>query len=299
MNSSDQPSRSRVLFLLIATGTLLGLSTNMAKIAANANLAPSAFLAWSGLIAGCALLAMTMIRRNALRWTGVSLRYAVFSAALSLALPNLLFFSAVPHVGASFVALCITFPPLFTYLGALLLRLERPDAWRIAGVALALTGAAYIALLKLNVPDAPIVWIGAALIGPVILAAGNLYRTVAWPPGVRPDQLAPGLLIAAAGLVALASLILGLSLTIKGPMQAGLIVAQAAIFAAQFSLLFQLQRHGGPVYLSLLGAVAAITGVPFAFSVLGESSPPGLLLGGILIAAGVVVLTLHSTQRPR
>jgi len=299
MNDADRHSRWHVLVLLLATGTLLGLSTNMAKVASNMNLAPSAFLAWSSLIAGCTLLAVGILRRNALRWTGISLRYAIFAAALSLALPNLLFFSAVPHVGASFVALCITFPPLFTYLGAIALRLERPDAWRMAGVALALCGAAYIALLKLNVPDAPIIWVLAALIGPVILAAGNLYRTFAWPAGVRPDQLAPGLLIGASALVVLASVVLRLPLGVGSLRHAALIAAQAAIFAAQFSLLFQLQKHGGPVYLSLLGAVGAITGVPFALAFLKELPPPGLLTGGALIAAGVTVLTLRSVQGGR
>jgi hypothetical protein len=120
-------------------------------------------------------------------------------------------------------------------------------------VALALSGAAYIALLKLNVPQAPIVWISAAISGPIILAAGNLYRTFAWPPGVRSDQLAPGLLITAAGLVALASLVLDLSLTIETPLQAGLIAAQAAIFAAQFSLLFQFNGTEGLSILVFLG----------------------------------------------
>lgn len=291
-----RPRPLRILLLLLATGTLLGLWTNMAKVAANAGLAASAYLVWSCLGAGAGLALLAGARGTGPRWSATLLRYAVAAAALSLAVPNLLFFSAVPHVGASFVALCIAFPPLFTYLGAIALRLEPPDAWRLLGVMLALAGAAYIALLKLTVPEAPMLWIAAALIGPAVLAAGNLYRTFAWPASVRPDQLAPGLLLAAGALVAFASLILDLPLMPATAVHITLIAAQAIIFAGPFSLLFQLPQHGGPVYLSLLGAVGAVTGVPFALSVLNESPPDGLPVGAAFIATGVAFLTYRSAS---
>lgn len=299
METLQHRNRLRALLLLIATGTLLGLSTNMAKVASSAGLAPGAYLAWSCLGAGLLLLTIGAARNNLPGLRADILRYALVAAALSLALPNLLFVSAIPHVGASFVALCIAFPPLFTYLGAIFLRLERPDSWRLFGIMLALVGGAYVALLKLTVADAPAPWVAAALVGPVILAGGNLYRTIGWPVGVGPDQLAPGMLLFASLLIILASLALGMPLSVSRSEQAAVIAGQAVVYAGQFALLFRLQKAGGPVYLSLLGSTAAITGIPFALLVLEEPLPDGILVGGALIAVGVGALTMRSARPPR
>ncbi|MGM8888036.1 EamA/RhaT family transporter, partial [Psychrobacter sp. 1U2] len=70
-----------------------------------------------------------------------------------------------------------------------------------------------------------------------------------------------------------------------------LIAIQALIFAGQFLLLFLLQKTGGPVLLSLLGAVGAIVGVPVAIFLQGEAPPEGLLLGASLIGIGVALVT--------
>ena len=47
------------------------------------------------------------------------------SALLSVAVPQLPFFSSLPHGGASFVALAIALPPLFTCLAVLMLGTEK------------------------------------------------------------------------------------------------------------------------------------------------------------------------------
>ena len=212
---------------------------------------------------------------------------------VSVAGSNLLFFSAIPHVGAGFVALIISLPPLLTYLGALALGMERFQTVRALGVAAALAGAGVLAARKFSAPDASVFWILIALCGPVLLAIGNLYRTLRWPEGASPNALAPGMLIAAVVLLGATSLLPNFSLTVPlgGFLPLGLITLQAFIFAGQFQLLFLLQKTGGPVLLSLLGSVGAIVGVPVAIFLQGESPPDGLILGASLIALGVALVT--------
>ena len=55
--------------------------------------------------------------------------------------------------------------------------------------------------------------------------------------------------------------------------------------------LFLLQKTGGPVLLSLLGAVGAVVGVPIAIFLQGERPPEGLFLAASLIAVGVILVT--------
>lgn len=300
-NSSARHQWLIPLALLLATGTLLGVSTNLAKLAAGAGLDTLAFLTWSVVGAAVVLMSVSAARR---RLPPVNLRtaeYFVVAGLVSVAVPNLLFFAAVPHIGAGFVALAIAFPPLFTYLGALVLGLERFQIRRAVGVAFALGGAALLAVLKLSDPNVDPLWVMAALIGSVLLAVGNIYRTARWPKGAAPDELAPGMLAVSGLMLLLFAAVLegvpgklgGFSLAVPLNRAAPtiLIFAQIATFSIQYLLFFILQKRGGPVYLSLLGSVGAVVGIPVAVLLLGETLPQGLAVGGALIALGIGLLT--------
>ena len=170
-------------------------------------------------------------------------------------------------------------------LGALALRMERFNIVRALGVAAALLGAGVLAARKFSTPDASTFWILIALCGPVLLAIGNIYRTLRWPDKASPSALAPGMLIAASLLLLSFSVLPNFSVNMPLDwLPLGLIGIQAAVFAGQFLLLFLLQKTGGPVLLSLLGSVGAVVGVPVAIFLQGEMPPEGLFLGASLIA---------------
>lgn len=278
---------------LLAGGALIGVSTNLAKYAGEIDLTPLAFLFWSITGASIILLVIALLRNELPPLNKRSFEYYLVAALVSVAGSNLIFFSAIPQVGAGFVALIIALPPLLTYLGALALRMERFNALRAFGVAAALAGAGVLAARKFSAPDASIFWVLLALCGPVLLAIGNLYRTLRWPDNASPSALAPGMLIAAAVLLGIVNILPNFSLAIppKAFRPLALIAVQAFIFAGQFLLLFLLQKTGGPVLLSLLGAVGAVVGVPVAIFLQGETPPEGLFLGASLIALGVVLVT--------
>ena len=285
---------------LFGTGLLLAMSTIMSKLAADFGLTPFAYLTWSLLGSGAALFAIAIGRRIPAPFNARTLEFWGYSAVFSMAIPFMLAFHAVSHVGISFVALALCFPPFFTYLGALAFGIERFSGLRAGGVALALTGAVLIALAKFSMPGVDTVWIIATLAAPVLLASGNVYRALRWPPGLRPEALAPGML-AGAGLVLLPlALLPGFSLAVplKGDTLMFLAL-QIGNFTLQYTLFFILQHRGGPVMLSLIGAVAAVFGVPFGILVMSEASPPGLLVSGLLVALGVGLTSWGGLRQSR
>ena len=281
------------LLCLLGGGALLGISTNLAKLAGEMGLSPLAFLCWSVVGAAGLLMALAAWRGGLPPVNARTLEYYAVSALVGVVASNLIFFSAVPHVGAGFIVLIISLPPLLTYGGTLALGLERFRALRAFGVVAALAGAGVLAARKLAAPDAEAFWILLALVGPVLLAIGNVYRTLRWPPGVSADALAPGTLVAAAVMLLATGALPGFSLAV--PQGAwppfALMAAQAAVFASMFLLLFMLQKSAGPVMLSLLGAVGAVIGVPVAVFLQGEAPPGGLWLGAGLIAVGVALVS--------
>ncbi len=167
--------------------------------------------------------------------------------------------------------------------------------WRATGVVMALAGTGVLVLGQWTTQDADHFWIALTLIGPVLLAAGNIYRTRRWPPGERAESLAPGMLLASTALLLTVTMITPgwtLGVSTESTYALPLIGTQSVVFAGQVSLLFVLQKAGGPVFLSLMGAVSAVVAVPIAMVLLGEPALPALLPSGTLIAAGIAGMVI-------
>lgn len=296
-NSNSRGERLVPLLCLLGAGSLIGLSTDLAQLASDNEVPSLAFLTWSVIGAAIILTGIAALRGRLPALTRTTMSYFVIAAVVSVAAPQLIFFSAVPQVGASFVALSIAFPPLYTYIGALALKTEHFDTRRATGVAVSFAGAALFATLQLSQPDAAVGWIALTLVGPIILAIGNLYRSIKWPKGATPDELAPGMLAAAGIMLLFLGPLPGLSLTFPATGAAiAVIGAQTATFSVQYVLFFILQQRGGPVFLSLLGSVAAVVGSAIAIIILGDTAPSGLVPAGVLIAIGIALLTFGGAK---
>lgn len=295
---SDYTGLGIAVLSLLGAGTLLGVSTNIAKVAASYEMAPAAFLFWSVLGAALILILAETVRGRLPDLNLELLAYWLVAAFFTVVGSNLIFFAAVTHVGVGFVVLALCLPPTMTYIVALFLKMERPCRIRMTGILFAFAGSGYIALQKLKLSDANSIWIALTLFGPVLLAAGNIYRSRFWPKGLDAEQLAPGMLLASATLLAAFALLPNVSLAVPNPnmSQIALITLQAIVFAGQFTLVFVLQKFGGPVLLSLFGSVAAIVGIPIAWVVLGEALPDGLAFGSVGLVIGVTLLAYGHTR---
>lgn len=285
------------LSLLFAIGTLMGLTTNLVKLAGSEGWSPLAYLLWSLLGGGLLLLVFTWLRGERPGLSAGSMRYYLASGLLSIALPNGLMFSSIPHVGAGFASMCLAFPPLITYLLALALRMEGLSRIRLLGICIGLGGSLLLALGKLHSGDSPYLWVLAALCVPVFLALGNIYRARYWPSGASPLSLAPGMLLGGAVLLVPMGLLgSDLSPQLDSAPAAGLLIVQMLLFAMVYALYFVLQNLAGTVFLSQIGSVAAIAGAAMAIGLFGEQGSLSMLLAALCIVAGVLLVAWRSAQ---
>jgi drug/metabolite transporter (DMT)-like permease len=277
--------------LLLMTGGLLGLTLPIGKLAVAAG-APAVL--WSFVVsagAGGMLLTGLLASRRRLGLDAHRLRYYAIAAAVSYAVPNLLMFSAIPHLGAGYTGVMFTLSPIMTLILSLLLGVRRPNALGIAGIAVGFTGAVLVAVTRgeMDAPADP-VWVVAGLLIPVSLAAGNIYRSVDWPQGAGTIELAAGSHLAAAlmllaGMIALGE-IRSLALLAEIP---ALTIAQMVSAATMFIFFFRLQAVGGPVYLSQIGYVAAAIGLAAGVLFLGERYDVLTWAGAGIITIGVLM----------
>ena len=294
-----QPHNLQALRLLVSTGVLLGLNAPLGKLAQEGGISPAA---WSFAIAGggaLLLFALILFQRQRIRLDIQHFRYYAMTALLSYVIPNLIIYAAIPHLGAGMTALYFTLSPIITLTFSVLLGIKRPGWLGILGIGLGCAGALGVVLSKGEIGrPADLVWVLGALVIPVSLATGNVYRTLDWPAHGQPLVLAMGSnAVAAVFLIAAALLFDGAWPFAALGTQPGLVAVQIAAAATMFALFFRLQVAGGPVYLSQIGYVAAATSLLIGTLWLGERYALVTWAGGLVIVAGVVATTLDRGRK--
>lgn len=285
--------------LLIVTGGLLGLSLPFSKIGTAAGV-PA--IVWALLIsvgAGSVLLAALLARGERPRLTPHKLRYFFITAAVSYAIPNLLMFSAIPHLGAGYAGIMFTLSPVITLLLSVLSGVRRPNTLGIAGIVVGFVGAVMVAWTRGEAGQpAALFWVMIGLLLPVSLALGNIYRTADWPEGAGPIELAAGSQLAAAAMLLAGTLVMTGVASIETLANVPLVAtAQFVSAAVMFAFFFRLQAVGGPVYLSQIGYVAAAVGLVSGTLYMGERYEAMTWLGALVIVVGVFMTTSAQARK--
>lgn len=269
---------NRPLLLLLGTGAMLGLNFPIGKLAMAAGIDAALWAALISLGAGVATLIVSSVAERRRPPSAPVLQFAVLSGLISYVVPNFLTFSVIPKIGSGLAAIMFALSPVVTALLSLLLRVRPPSTLEITGIALGLAGAFVIIVSRdANFAIGSLSWLLAALLIPLFLGIGNVYRTLAWPEGAGPRRLAAITNLAAVPpllLIALAqSGMLELAPIVTAP---GLAALQIAVSTTMFLMFFRLQQLGGPTYLSQIGYVGAAVGVLVGVAWLGESYPAGI-----------------------
>lgn len=280
------------LAVLVVGGLAQGIALNAAKVAGQRGLAPVPYFLHALLVAVLLLGLVAGLRGTLPRPRLRLAEFALAAGLLTIAAGWLSVIFTAPIVGASFLSLITALIPLLTYVAALSIGMERFSPPRAVGVALALAGAVVLGLGQLALPDVPALWILVALLMPVSLASGNIYRALRWPASLEPEAASLVIILGAVPWVVLASMLTGRPLALPASEALPLIFVQGATMALQVVALFILLRSSGPVFQSLMAVSAALAGVLIAIFHLGEAPPRGLILAATLILAGVLVTGL-------
>lgn len=278
------------LILLLITGSLLGLTFPFGKIATTeSGVSP---VVWAWVISAGSAIGLLFLRASVGRFLDLSssyLRFYVISALVSLVIPNLIIFSVIPKLGAGFTGLLFTLSPVFTLAISLFMRVRVPNTMGSVGIVLGFVGAVVVALTRGEIGQpAGIGWVCAGMIIPASLAVGNIYRTVAWPEHADPLELAAGTNTAAAIM-----LFVLITVTPSASLPGGifepvwLMPVALIVSICMFPFFYQLQRIGGPTYLSQISYVAATIALFTGTFFLAERYSLVTWLGALLIFLGI------------
>jgi drug/metabolite transporter (DMT)-like permease len=284
--------------LLLVTGGLLGLILPFGKIASQSGVPPLLWTLIFSFGAASVLCLALIVRRHRFTLTPRILRYYLITAAISYAAPNFLIFTVMPHLGAGYTGIMYTLSPAITLFMSITLGIRRPNALGILGILVGFIGAVMVAATRgeMGQPAAPF-WVALALVIPVLLAAGNIYRTYDWPEGADPLELAVGSHFASALMLLAAMLFQGQATFAPLASVPFITAAQVAASAAMFAFYFRLQAVGGPVYLSQIGYVGAGVGLLSGTMLLGERYQWMTWAGAAVIVVGVILTTKAQSRK--
>lgn len=274
------------VLLLLACGLLISLTYALGKLATQAGIEGIELLFWQ--ITGSALIVLPCAvwagQTPKLQWEHV--RYYFLAGLMGFTGPYLITYWVLNFIPSGLVGVVASLSPLLTFAIVLLLFRGKANLSSGLGLVLGFAGVLAILLPKNSLPSPDMfVWVMVACLSPLLLAAGNVYRTRAWPKDGKPLQMAAGLLSSQWVLllpVYAASQPVGL------PTQALFTVVSIAVVSGFFYLIsFELQRRTTPVFVGQLGYVIALCSLLIGIVFFKETPSLWVWVGTLLIAGGV------------
>lgn len=287
------------MLLLLLNGTLVAGLYALGHVVAQEGVSPLALLFWQASSSAAIVCALGVALGTRPPLTGRHLRYYAVAGLLGTTLPYLATYWALAHLPAGIVGIVGSLSALFTYVIARALGTEPASCVRKIGIGVGFAGVLLILLPKGALPDPDmVVWVALAAVAPVSLAAGNVYRSWGWPPGLAPLPAAGGMLaVQALGLLPLAAIseavVIPATTTISRA--DGAMLAVTGVASALYVASFALQRRGGPVMVSQMGYVITVATLVLGTTLLGERYSPWVWSAVALVLVGIYLVA----RRPR
>tara|TARA_R110001599_G_scaffold235400_1_gene434584 strand:+ start:4960 stop:5610 length:651 start_codon:yes stop_codon:yes gene_type:complete len=184
-------------------------------------------------------------------------------------------------------------PPIFTFFIATSIGLQKFEIHKLIGLFIAVTACAWIVLERHSeVGEGSVIWYALGIIIPIMLSIGNVYRSVAWPKGIKSMPLASGTLLASAlSLGIFGGLndieLVSTNFSLVSLVSLSLMLMQGSLTAITYFCAFELQKRSDPVFYSQLGSVAAVFGLVIGVVWFNEVYSMQICLGVLLVIFGL------------
>lgn len=298
-----QPTRSGLFCwaVLIVIGISWGSTMLFSKIIVTAGHHPVG-LAFTGTVLGAVLLTIILVATG--RRLPVSRRHLVFYAICGLvgtALPNTLSYRAMNELSVGVMSIAISVVPIMTFVGALLMGIDRPEARRLFGLVCG-TGA----VLLLVVPDTSLprpgdtIWLMLPLLTGLSYTVENLYLAKAQPRDCDALQTMCGLTWAALVLLAIPTFATGsaVGLIPFGTIEAAIVV-MTVLHVASYGGFVWLVARAGPVFAAQVAYVVTMSGVFWGMALLGERHSLWVWAALVLMLIGLSLVQPRRAAKAR
>jgi len=260
--------------LMLVMGILWGLALSLAKIGVLAGGHPVGMALWQVATSSTLLLGLLLLQSKRPVWRADVARFGLICGACGVSFPAIALFWCALYLPAGVVAIAFSSMPLFTYLLAVMLKIERAQRRRLLGVVVGLAAMALLVLPETALPAPGLApWVLLGLLASISMSLENSYAGGYRPPGVGSVELS----FARQGTAVLLLLPLALLSDTTLPLfQSWGTVQYAAtgnglLSGVAFTILLYVIKTAGPVFASQTAYVITLAGVAWGIILFSES----------------------------
>jgi drug/metabolite transporter (DMT)-like permease len=279
--------------LILTAGSIWGSTFSLALIATADGTHPLVLTTWQVtlsvvIISGvCLYSSVPVFRIKHLR------QYCVVGT-IGIVVPDILYYTAAPHLSAGILSITVSTVPLFTYLFMWVLRFEKLVVKRAFGIVLGMA-----AILLLVLPDHGLssedanFWILLVVICAVLYAAQNVYISEWVTDDLDIRELLCGSTMVSVLFLIPATALLGYSIPVSWVFsQAGwAITALAVLSVTAYLIYFHTIKIAGPVFASQCAYVVTVSGVLWGIAIFSEQHSFWVWLSVFVLMAGLALVS--------
>ena len=285
--------------ILIILGLGWGLSFTLGKIAITAGGTPIGLTFWQSLFSGLILLAYVFFRHGKIIIPKIMFIPIVIITFLSVVIPNIIFYACIEHLDAGVLSISVSVIPLFTYLIAMGLRMDKFKVRRVIGLITGFCALLILILPENSLPDKrDIPWVLLALNCALCYALENIYIDRLALQNFGPIRLVCAVSFVSAIITFLLSLVMD-QFFILQPTNLYLFISTLGlgfISATAYSIFIYLIGRAGSVFSSQVGYLVTFFGVVWGIIILGESHSVFVWISLAMIMMGIFLVQPKQTS---
>ena len=275
--------------LILAAGVIWGSTFSLALIATADGAHPLVLTTWQVIVSVVFISGVCLFSKIPLFQLRHLGQYCVVGV-LGIVVPDILYFSAAPHLSAGILSITVSTVPLFTYLFMWILRFEKLVVKRAFGIVLGM-----VAILLLVLPDQGLssadanFWILLVVICAVLYAAENVYISEWILDDLDIRELLCGSTIISMVFLIPTTALLGLGVPVSWVFsQSGWAISTIAVFSiTAYTMYFHAIKIAGPVFASQCAYVVTVSGVLWGIAIFSEEHSYWVWLSVLVLMAGL------------
>ena len=286
--------------ILIILGLGWGLSFTLGKIAITAGGTPIGLTFWQSLFSGLILLAYVFFRHGKIIIPKMMFLPIIIITFLSVVIPNIIFYACIEHLDAGVLSISVSVIPLFTYLIAMGLRMDRFKIRRVLGLITGFCALLILILPENSLPDKrDIPWVLLALNCALCYALENIYIDRLALQNFGPIRLVCAVSFVSAIITFLLSLLMDQFFILQSTNLYLFIstLGLGFISATAYSIFIYLIGRAGSVFSSQVGYLVTFFGVVWGIIILGESHSVFVWLSLAMIMLGIFLVQPKQTSQ--
>lgn len=285
--------------MLFIAGISLGLTFSLNRIASTDGIPFVPYVFWQALGAGLILLVLSFLTRRPPRLTPRHLMVYAVLGSVGMSLPLLVVNFVAAKLPAGVVGLQQTLVPMLTYAFALLLRIDKINRLKLAGLGVGLAAVLVVVLPQASLPSPDMtIWVTISFLTPLCYGIANVLISILRPPESSSLSFAAAILLTGALYMGLVMLVTGGWWWFDGTMSNGdwALIAVTLISALFFWLLLEIIRLAGPVFFSVQNYVATLSGIGWGMLIHGEAHSIWIWLALALLFLGLALVIRGSRK---